>query len=275
VNAFLKPSQQQEKNTMKKRGKVLRDTSAGSGLVVVDGQQYPFALEGIWRSNEAPTVNMTVDALFDEAGALIELLAVPDAQIAREKADQAMAVMKTGGGQLVARVGMGTLVGTGLLAAAWFVLNTVSVQATPSMKIGISLWQLLGVVNSPNALQALGGGGGAGIYGLLAIIALAGPAASYFVRDARAQLANCLPLLFLLGVSVALYSGISSSLEQAQGAAMAFGGGDAAKMADSMMRAATRQAMNAISIGLGGYLGGAVSLYFAAIGVIRFLARRA
>ncbi|MDV6320809.1 hypothetical protein, partial [Chromohalobacter sp. HP20-39] len=131
---------------------------------------------------------------------------------------------------------MGTLVGTGLLATAWFALNTVSVQLTPGMKIGMSLWKLLGMLNtSGDAMAALSGNGGStGMYGVLAIAALAGPAASYFVRDARAQLANCLPLLFLLGIGMAFYAGISSSLSQAQSAAAAFGGNGAADMVGAM-----------------------------------------
>lgn len=257
---------------MKQRGTILRDTRTGPGLVIVDGRQHPFTLEGIWRSDEAPAVNMTVDAQFDESGTLTALFAVPEVQLAREKADEAMAAVKARGGQLAARVGTGTLVGTGLLAVAWFALNTVSVQLTPGMKIGMSLWKLLGVLNaSGDAMAALSGNGGStGIYGVLAIVALVGPVASYFVRDARAQLANCLPLLFLLGIGLAFYSAISSSLSQAQGAAMAFGGSGAADMVGTM----TREVMRAISMGAGGYLGGAVSLYFTATGVLKFLAKR-
>ncbi|CAJ0816179.1 hypothetical protein [Ralstonia flaminis] len=257
---------------MKQRGTILRDTRTGPGLVIVDGRQHPFTLEGIWRSGEAPAVNMTVDAQFNEVGTLIALFAVPEAQLAREKADEAMVAVKARGSQLVARMGMGTLVGTGLLATAWFALNTVSVQLTPGMKIGMSLWKLLGVLNtSGDAMAALSGNGGStGMYGVLAIAALAGPAASYFVRDARAQLANCLPLLFLLGIGMAFYAGISSSLSQTQSAAMAFGGNAAADMVGAM----TREAMRAFSIGVGGYLGCAVSLYFAATGVLKFLAKR-
>ena len=257
---------------MQQRGKILRDTHSGTGLNIVDGRQHAFTLEGIWRSSEAPAVNMTVDAQFDETGTLTALFAVPDAQLAREKTDEAMAAVKARGSQLVARMGMGTLVGTGLLATAWFALNTVSVQLTPGMKIGMSLWKLLGMLNtSGDAMAALSGNGGStGMYGVLAIAALAGPAASYFVRDARAQLANCLPLLFLLGIGMAFYAGISSSLSQAQSAAAAFGGNGAADMVGAM----TREAMRAFSIGAGGYLSCAVSLYFAATGVVKFLTKR-
>ncbi|NMV38563.1 hypothetical protein [Ralstonia insidiosa] len=257
---------------MQQRGRILRDTRTGPGLIIVNGRQYPFTLEGVWRSNEAPAVNMTVDALFDDTGELTALVAVPDTQLAREKADDAVAVLKARGGQLAARVGTGTLVGTGLLAMAWFALNTVSVQLTPGMKMGMSLWKLLGVLNaSGDAMAALSGNGGSsGMYGVLAIVALAGPVASYFVRDAHAQLANCLPLLFLLGIALAFYLSISNSLSQAQGAAMAFGGSGAADVVGAM----TRQVMRAISIGAGGYLSCLVSLYFATTGVLKFFAKR-
>ncbi|MGM3277372.1 hypothetical protein [Ralstonia sp. 24A2] len=142
---------------MQQRGKILRDTHSGTGLIIVDGRQHAFTLEGIWRSSEAPAVNMTVDAQFDETGTLTALFAVPDAQLAREKADEAMAAVKNRGRQLVA-----------------------------------------------------------------------------------------------------------------QSAALAFGGNGAADMVGAM----TREAMRAFSIGAGGYLGCAVSLYFAAAGVLKFLAKR-
>lgn len=41
-----------------KKGGVLRDTSGGEGLVFVEGNQYAFQLEGIWRSEYAPRTNM-------------------------------------------------------------------------------------------------------------------------------------------------------------------------------------------------------------------------
>jgi hypothetical protein len=56
---------------MTKKGRVLRDTSAGEGLVFVEGNQYPFRLEGMWRSEYAPKTNMAVDVDFDDAGKII------------------------------------------------------------------------------------------------------------------------------------------------------------------------------------------------------------
>ena len=39
---------------MAKRGKVLRDPNAGPGLMIVEGQQHAFFLEGFWQSEVPP-----------------------------------------------------------------------------------------------------------------------------------------------------------------------------------------------------------------------------
>lgn len=56
-----------------RHGVVLRDTSAGSGLLMVEGRQLPFHLEGLWRSPVAPKPDMAVEAEFDGEGALVAL----------------------------------------------------------------------------------------------------------------------------------------------------------------------------------------------------------
>ena len=53
---------------MIKRGKILRDATAGPGLVSVDGQHYQFSLEGVWRSEAPSAAGMTVDVAFSEIG---------------------------------------------------------------------------------------------------------------------------------------------------------------------------------------------------------------
>ena len=53
---------------MSKRGKVLRDPHAGPGLLMVEGQQYQFLLEGVWKSDVPPTPGLVVDLEFDSQG---------------------------------------------------------------------------------------------------------------------------------------------------------------------------------------------------------------
>ena len=55
---------------IKKRGKILRDTSAGRGLLIVEGQQYPFSRNQLWKSDLPPQVGMVVEAEFNREGKL-------------------------------------------------------------------------------------------------------------------------------------------------------------------------------------------------------------
>ena len=257
---------------MNQRGKILRDTSTGPGLVSIAGRQHTFTLEGVWRSEQAPAVNMTVDALFDDAGQLVHLHAVSDSQLAREATDEALAAVKQRGNALVARFGARTLGAMGLLAVAWFFLNTMTVQVSSNYKVGVSLWKMLGLINAPGGMiNALGGNGGsAGFYGVVAVVALLAPLAPYFVRDPRAHLANLLPLIFMVVLVIGIYMNISDGISQAQGAATMFGGKQAADFASELVR----EALKAVSIGLGGYLAVLVSLYLAATGVLGWKAAK-
>lgn len=257
---------------MAKRGKVLRDVSAGPGLLMVEGQQYQFTLEGVWKSEIAPKPGLVVDVEFDAGGQIVAITAVPDAQLAKEQAEAAMAVAKEKGAALasglVAKFGLPNLVAEGLLIIGWFFLATVSLDAAIFGKMEFTFWQILGFLNSSNILESLGagrrGGPSAGMYGFLAIICLAGPFVSYFWKDKKAHLGGVLPLAFMVIVALMVRSSINS----------AFGGAASGPYAE-MQERAQEEAMKAISLGLGAYLSVLVSLYFAGIGVKKFLVGQA
>jgi hypothetical protein len=227
---------------------------------------------------------MVVDVVLDAAGSLATVTPVTESQLAREQAELAMHTAKAKGGELAAgltaRFGMPTLVAMAVLLAGWFFLNTVAIQVSAEYGMGLSFWKILGVLNAPaglmSGLGSLGAGGGSsGIYGFLCVVALVAPLAPQFWKDKRAHLGGLLPLAFMLLVAAMVYFGISDSMKQAQGMAGAFGGAQAARMADSMGSAMLREAMRAISIGAGGYLSLLASLYLAGRGTIKFLAAKA
>ncbi len=60
----------------RKRGKVLRDTSTGPGLLIVEGQQYPFSLTDLWKSDQPPKAGMVVEAEFSRDGQLLAIRTV-------------------------------------------------------------------------------------------------------------------------------------------------------------------------------------------------------
>ncbi len=256
---------------MKKRGKVLRDTSAGPGLLMVEGQQYPFSLEGVWRSEVAPKPGMVVEAEF-AGGKILAINAVAESQLAKEQAELALAAAKEKGAALassmVARFGMPTLVGAGLLIIGWFFLSTVSLN-TPLGSLDFTFWQVLGFLNAKNAFEMLGQGGRSGpspgLYGFLAIVSIAGPFIHHFWKDRRAVLGGLLPLLFMVGIALAIRSSINNALGPA---------GTSANMQEFADQARA-EAMKMISIGFGAYLSLLASVYFAGVAAKQFLVAKA
>ena len=250
---------------MKKRGKVLRDV--GPGLLIVEGQQYPFTLEGIWKSDVPPKPGMVVDVEFEREGKIIAIYAVPESQLAKEQAEAAMAVAREKGAALasgmVARFGMPSLVAVGLLIIGWFFLSTVIVQLPFLGKLEFTFWQVLGYLNVSNGLQLLERNGhpNAGFYGFLAFVALIGPFVHHFWKDKRAALGGLAPLLFMVIVGLVIRSNMQS----------AFSGGNTASVYAQQMQ---DEAMRGVSLGFGAYISGLVSLYFAAMGAKRFLATK-
>jgi hypothetical protein len=258
---------------MTKRGKILRDTSVGNGLVVVDGQQYPFMLEGTWRSEVPPAVGMTVDAEINDVGQIVSLIVVQDSQLNKEQAQAALIAAKGKGAEIfsgiVARVGAVNLAAILLLIIAWLCLSAVSIQS-PAGAMSFTFWQLLGFINAKNALdvfmQAGTGSYSTGIYGLLAFVCLLGPFVRYFWKDKLAVLGGVLPLLFMLIVGLIAHSSLNSAMGV---------GAAGVDPNDPMVKAMTQQVTQAISIGFGVYLSLLLCLYFAGRAVKDFLDAKA
>ncbi len=256
---------------MTKRGKILRDTSAGNGLIVVDGQQYSFTLEGTWKSEVPPTVGTAVDVEFNDAGQVTSLRAVPESQLTKEQAQAALTAAKGKGAeifsQIVNRFGALNLIALLVLIIGWFFLSAVSIQS-PMGSMSFTFWQLLGFLNTKNALEVLmqagTGNASTGVYGFLAFVSLVGPFIHFLWKDKRAVLAGVLPLLFMLIVGLVAHHSFN--------AAMGMGG--AADPNDPMVQAVQQQVSQAISIGFGVYLSVLASLYFAGMGVKDFLGAR-
>jgi len=118
---------------MAKRGKILRDANASPGLLMIEGQQYPFSLEGLWKSEVPPRPGLPVDVDFDSTGKIRGITAVPESQLAKEQAEADLKAAREHGGklfgQIVAKVGMTDLVAGVLLLISWTFLTAASMQA--------------------------------------------------------------------------------------------------------------------------------------------------
>jgi len=239
-------------------------------LLIVEGQQYPFALEGVWKSEVAPKPGLVVEVDFDGNGQISSITAVPESVLAKEQAEIALQAAKEKGGQIVgqivAKVGMPNLVAGLVLMISWFWLNAVAVQIPFGGKFEITFWQILGLLNASNILEVLGSASrsSAGMYGFFALVCLAGPFVQYFWKDKRAALGGWLPLVFMVIVGIIMRSNINSAIGP-----MPSGG-----MYADMQRQAQEEMSKAISYGMGLYLAVLASLYFAGIGLKSYLAAK-
>jgi hypothetical protein len=78
---------------MRTRGKILREPSDGPGLLMIEGQQFRFSLEGAWKGEVAPKRGLVVEVELDRDLQVISVKAVPEAQLAKEENERAQAVM--------------------------------------------------------------------------------------------------------------------------------------------------------------------------------------
>lgn len=254
---------------MTRRGRILRDTNNGPGLLAVDGRQYSFTLEDMWLSDVPPRPGMIVDVAFDSQDAPRSVQAVPDNQIAKEQADQALAGARRQGtaiaSNLKAKFGVPFIVAFVLLVLGWFFLAAVRVGPS-EMSVSVTFWQVLGYVGDIKAVQALGQNPnfspGSGIWGLLAIAALAGPLVPYFRKERYGALGGVLPLAMMVLVGVLLDTGLHSALAKNFGTS---------PMGVRAANEAITRFMEGIHFGIGLWIALGAGIYFAYMGVKRFL----
>jgi hypothetical protein len=72
---------------MKMRGKVLRAPSSGPGLLIVEGQQYRFSLDGVWKSEIPPKPGLDVEVDLDHKLQVLAITVLPDSQLGKERAE--------------------------------------------------------------------------------------------------------------------------------------------------------------------------------------------
>ena len=277
------------------RGRILRNTAVGDGLISAAGKQYSFKLEGIWKSDRAPKVDMQVDVDLDDAGQIVAIRAVDSTAAAREHAERLMgtagatakqwaADLKTKGAPALAEmqakglpvvkrylalIGVPTLVAMVAVLLGWFFFASVNVDFL-GQRGSATFYDFLGVLNNPESGLAMmeGRSPSAGFYGFLAIVALFAPLLPHFVKSRKLWLAYCAPGAWMVLASVIGWWKIRSAMSEATSAAGGGfgGGGELQGFAREMMN----EIWNAISIGFGAYLAAAAAIYLAFVGIRRY-----
>jgi hypothetical protein len=62
----------------------LRDPRTGPGLLMIDGRQYWFGMEGVWKSEVPPKPGLAVDVELDRTGQVLAITAVSESTAAKQ-----------------------------------------------------------------------------------------------------------------------------------------------------------------------------------------------
>lgn len=180
---------------LKVRASILRTPGDNPGLLFLDGRQWPFTLDNVWKSRVAPSINMLVDVDFDGQGNITAITAVDPQQAAREKLEQigdaakergkeATKIASQGIGALAAQMGKVTLAAAVILWIAWFFMPSLSISLSVFGVNGsrsISLWTALALDRSFNLTSFFNNADPGGSRGFLSLVVLAGMAAPFAV----------------------------------------------------------------------------------------------
>jgi len=194
---------------MKRRGKILREPSSGPGLLMMDGQQYYFSAEQVWRSEARPRPGLVVEVELDALGKVQHITVVSSEQLSTDQTEALRARtrrtrIKLTPSSFVARVGVAHLLPACLLAAAGFLLPALSLQTAFSERTEFTVWEILRSGHASNTPELTNNGHAAiGAYGLVVFIALTGPFLHYFWKNKTALLGGLLPLLLVIDTGTA------------------------------------------------------------------------
>jgi hypothetical protein len=71
---------------------------------MIEGRQYWFCLEGVWKSGIPPKPGLTVDVKLDTAGRILAITAVSDSQLAKEQAERSVDTSKAAGVKILRKI---------------------------------------------------------------------------------------------------------------------------------------------------------------------------
>jgi hypothetical protein len=71
---------------------------------MIEGRQYWFCLEGVWKSEIPPKPGLAVDVKLDTAGRILAITAVSDSQLAKEQAERSVETGKAAGVKILRKI---------------------------------------------------------------------------------------------------------------------------------------------------------------------------
>lgn len=268
-----------------KRAKIIKDTSVGDGIFSIDGEQTVFSLQKHWKSDQAPKIEMLVEASFDENNSLISVTAIPQNELVKEQLVKAtestkqlasevsgkvikfgMPVLK----EFVARIGVLSLSLIIVIIFSWIYLNLIEVRLYANNLQGLSFYDLMKIANNSDQINIDAVNylrGNAGFYGFLCFLALILPVVPHYVAGKKIWTLYATPFLLMIITISVFYFKIKSAFSSNIEAMKALGG---SRMSDIASQMAT-EFLKAVSMGMGFYVSIIACGLLAALGIRKFL----
>jgi hypothetical protein len=253
---------------VKSRATIIKVPDSNPGLLVIDGAQKPFVLEGVWMSPVAPSPNQVVEVVLDGAGAVVSVTALDPQQLAKERLNQlggaaqehgkqAADMARAGIGVLAARMGKVALGASVVVWIAWFFLPALVVSMF-TVSRSLTFWDVLGADIGKQGV----GGESHGLFALIGFAAIVAPFVAPFLRHPRARFLYAAPLTFVILAIIKVRWGISSAVGE-MGKAVGGMSPDMQNYVAEMTRNAAKALTDAMSIGYGTYVLVAASIVLA------------
>lgn len=268
------------------RGKILRDTNAGPGLIFLDGKQLTFTLENHWKSADVPKSGATVEVELNQDGEISSVYLVDETQIAKEKAEKAFELAKEQSMKAAAiagthgkvyldvfiqKFGLYNLIAIIGLVISWHFFTFVKIDGG-FINLKLTFSEMLKYVNlatsdEPNFSVSNVKDLSSGIYGFLMYLVLIGTLAPTFLNHKYINLLYCGPVAYVTALVIGGYVQVSSKISDAKQAAVSLGGRSASRFAESILNDALEMILKSFKFGYGFYISMAFALFLFAIGL--------
>jgi hypothetical protein len=211
-------------NTSSPRGTIIKVPDATPGLLLLNGRQCSFTLEGVWRSAVAPAPNQSVIVDLDSAGAPLSITVVDQQQIAKEKLAELSGVAGERGkvllvqiqnllSVLAARMGAVTLGVAVLIWIAWFLIRAAGIGGGGEDVASYTFWKLIGT-NLADQGSVIDGGHARGWLRIIGFCAIVAPFLAPFIRETWSRYLNAAPLAVVLLGWFVLHENMAGGLSE-------------------------------------------------------------
>ena len=253
--------------TNKTRGTIIQVPGATPGIIVAEGKQYPFVLEGIWMAPVAPALQQKVEIDIDETGRISAINVIGKDVLAKENLEDITKIVRDNGGEFakkalpvfagqMQKMSPAVMFSSIVYLIAFFFLNALVIRRTGDLNQ--TLLNMLGLEWSNESLNSS--------FGLLSLIGLLCALAPWGVPWLRSPFARFLNLGPLVTVVLAFFyyrRGLHALMEAATGAFNGLGGSFASSMADEV----TKRINDSISLGFGFYVCTLTAIIIAVFGM--------